>query len=283
MDTLDSSAAPLSKKEEETLTELQKQARLYRSQGLDYQNLGNLDAAKGYYQKAIQLDPVFAASYNDLGVVFEAEGLIDRAEECYIQAVKVDPNYLSAYSNLALLYENERDLDKAAYYWNKRSELGPPNDPWTQRARQRLRDIRAVSAGGSPVQDKREQEIVNLVKDVSANKTNLSSDKRELVANYMRKAKAMELKGDTAAALRLANAALRIDPTNENIQKYIDILLRKDNKALAASYISSARKMEVKGDTTSALKLAIDAQQLDPTNENIQKYVGKLQIRALSK
>jgi len=230
MDTLDSSVLNLSKSEEANLTELQKQARLYRTEGLQYQKLGNLDSAKGFYQKAMALDPSYAAPYNDLGVILEAEGLIDSAEQCYLQSLKIDPNYLSAYSNLALLYENERDLDKAAFFWSKRVEMGLPTDPWTIKASKRLQDIRAITAE-RPFKDMREQEIVDLMTDVSVYKS----------------------------------------------------VLKKDDKALAASYMRKAKMLETKGDGTTALKMAIDAAQLDPNNKDIQSYVDKLQIRALSK
>jgi tetratricopeptide (TPR) repeat protein len=229
-DTMDSSVLNLSKQDEENLTQLQKQARLYRAQGFQYQSLGNLDSAMGLYQKAVQLDPTYAAAYNDLGVVYEALGFIDRAEQSYLQSVRIDPNLLSGYSNLALLYENERDLDKAAFFWAKRAQMGLPTDPWTLKARQRLEDIRAITSN-RPLQDMREQEIVDLMTDVAVYKD----------------------------------------------------LLKKDDKALAASYMRKCKQFEKKGDEVSALKMAIDAQQLDPTNEDIQEYVDKLQIRNLSK
>ena len=230
LDSMDNSMLPLTRKEEEDLTQMQKQARLYRVQGLEYQKLGNLQTAMSLYQKAIQLDPAYAAAYNDLGVIYEAQGFIERAEQSYLQAVRIDPNFVSAYSNLALLYENERDLNKAGMCWSKRAQLGDPNDPWTQRARQRLEDIRAITSN-RPLQDMREQEIVDLMTDVAV---------------------------------------------------YKDIL-KKDNKALAASYMRKAKLMEQKGDQVAAHKIAVDAQQLDPTNEDITTYIDKLQIRNLSK
>lgn len=129
---------------EANLTEFQKQARSYRSEGFKQQSLGNLDTAVSLYQKAIQLDPAYAVAYNDLGVVYETYGWLDRAEENYLLALKYDPNFLSPYSNLALLYENKRDLQKAFFYWNKRLDLGSPDDPWTQAAVKRMDDIRQV-------------------------------------------------------------------------------------------------------------------------------------------
>ena len=95
-------------KELESLTQLQLEARAYRDQGLKYQQIGNIDAALRFYQKAIELDSLYAVAYNDLGVIYEAKGETDRAEESYLSAIKIDPSYLSACTNLALFYENKR-------------------------------------------------------------------------------------------------------------------------------------------------------------------------------
>ena len=130
---------------EDNLTELQKQARDYRREGLKQQSLGNLEGAVGLYQKAIQLDPSYAVAYNDLGIIYETLADPPRAEEHYLKALKFDSNLLSAYSNLALLYENKRDLDKAFFYWEKRVSLGSPDDLWTQRASKRMSDIIQVT------------------------------------------------------------------------------------------------------------------------------------------
>lgn len=291
LDSLDNSLAPLTRKDEEGLTQMQKQARLYRSQGLEYQHLGNLQSAMSLYQKATQLDPAYAAAYNDLGVIYETQGFIDRAEQAYLQAIRIDSDFVSAYSNLALIYESQRDLDKAGMCWSKRAQLGDPNDPWAQKARQRLRDIRALSPkAAAKQQDLREQEVVKLVAEVSAHKKKVEKENQERIAKtnervrtYMKKAIDMEIKGDAAGALRYAKIAQKIDPKNDLIRSYIDTLLRKNNKALAASYMDDANLMEKIDDLVAAEKIAVDAQQLDPANEDINEYVDKLQIRNLSK
>lgn len=218
---------PLFQKQEE-LSELQSQARIYRSQGLELQRAGDLETAMSFYQKAIELDPAYAVAYNDLGVVYEARGLVERAEESYLKSIKVDPNYLSVYSNLALLYENKRQLDKASLYWSKRAELGSPDDPWTQKAKQRLRDIN-LSQGG--LSESKEQEIIGLMKDIATQKS----------------------------------------------------ILRQDNKKLAKVYFEKAKLKFQKGDEVNALKEAINASQLDPSNTQIDEFIKKIQIRLLSK
>jgi len=127
------------------LSEVQQNARTYRMQGLEQQNIGNLDEAMTLYQKAVGLDSGYAVPYNDLGVIFEAKGFVDRAEESYQKAITIDPDYLSAYSNLALLYENKGQVDKAILYWRKRADLGVPGDPWTLKAKTRYNDLMRIT------------------------------------------------------------------------------------------------------------------------------------------
>lgn len=153
---------------ENELSALQQQARLYRIQGVKFQEAGDLDSALKMYQKAAELDPAYAVVYNDLGIVYEAQGEDARAEESYLKALTIDPVLLSACTNLALLYENKRQLEKAVYYWKKRAELGDPNDPWTMKAQQRLEDVQ-LALSSNPLADVQERDVNNLVREVSNN------------------------------------------------------------------------------------------------------------------
>jgi len=221
-----------SSKIDRSLTELQRQARFYRDEGLKAQKIGNVNSALAFYQKAIQLDPHFAVVYNDLGVLYEGYGETERAENSYLEAIKVDPNYLSSYTNLALIYEDRRDIDKAAACWKKRWELDPvQDDPWALKAHQRYDDIMAVKQGKSFVVNIREQEVLGLTKDVIKQKD----------------------------------------------------LYRKDSGALAKAHFQKAKECFKKQDEVTALKEAIDAQQLDPGNKDIEAFIDKVQHRLLSK
>ncbi len=205
------------------LNETQAMAREYRAQGMDYQRQGDLVTAMSFYQKAVELDPGYAVTYNDLGIVYEAMRFTDRAEECYLKAVKLAPDYLSAYTNLALLYENKRDLEKAGYYWKKRADLGGADDPWAEKARRRLKDIYSVLSDG-PVQNQREQDIVRFLSEVESHKSLLRGDKIALSKDYFDKAKRLYKNGDALSAWKQASDASQLDPANTEIRDFIDKL-----------------------------------------------------------
>lgn len=205
----------------EDMSSLQEQSRQYRDLGLKYQQMGNLTEAKAWYQKAISLDPSYAMAYNDLGIVYEAEGSLDQAEQSYLTAVKLDPLYASVYTNLAILYENKRDLDKAAFYWAKRSGLGSPTDPWTQKAASRLKDIRSV-LNDHPFADQREEEVLGLMKDVTVSKSTVNKDSKTLAQEHFKKAKESFNKGDLATAIKEALDAQYLDQDNKEIEAFIE-------------------------------------------------------------
>ena len=199
----------------------QEQARKYRELGLEHQQMGNLAEALSFYQKAIAMYPNFAAAYNDSGVVYEALGYFSRAEENYLKSVKIDPAYSSAYTNLALLYEGQRNLEKAAFYWGKRVEVGDPIDPWTQKAAKRLGDIR-MSLSGKPFADEREEEILGLMEDIAANKTEFNKSDENLAQKHFKKAKLSFNRGDMALAIKEALDAQYLEPNNPEIEAFIE-------------------------------------------------------------
>ncbi len=208
---------------------LQAEAQKYREAGLASQDKGNLNEAMSYYQKAIAIDPNYAIAYNDLGIIYEASGFPERAEENYLKAIKIDPTYASAYTNLASFYEGQRDLTKAAFYWSKRAGLGPADDEWVQKAQSRLKDIRIVLSN-KPIADLQEDEVLDLVKEVSAHKTLMGKDDKVLSQDHFRKAKLSYNKGDLATAIKEALDAQYLDPDNRQIEEFIE---KTESRALS--------------------------------------------------
>jgi len=215
---LDKSAAS---KEADNLTDMQKQARIYRADGLEAQRMGDFDAALNLYQKAVAIDPNYAVAYNDMGIIYESKGENDRALESYFHAIKIDPFYESAYTNLALIYESRRDMVNAAACWQKRSELGSLDDPWTQKAFARLRDIKLSMSDGSN-QDNNEQNVLDLMKDMAVYKEELGKDDKLFANDHFIKAKRNFKEGDLATAMKEALDAQYFDPDNKEIEKFIE-------------------------------------------------------------
>ncbi|MCX5706894.1 MAG: tetratricopeptide repeat protein [Candidatus Omnitrophica bacterium] len=205
---------------EDSLTELQKEAINYRQEGVKAQDAGDLDSAMKMYQKAVEIDSYYAVAYNDLGVIYEAKGEAERAEESYIKAIRIDPYFLSAYSNLALFYEGKRDLAKAAYCWKKRAELGNLEDPWTQKAKSRIEDIR-MSLSANPLADAQERQVVGLMKDIANEKDILRHDDKAMARKHFKKAKESYNKQDYAAAVKEALDAQYLDQDNKEIEEFI--------------------------------------------------------------
>ncbi|MFA4991556.1 MAG: tetratricopeptide repeat protein [Candidatus Omnitrophota bacterium] len=117
------------------------EAESYRAKGYDAQENGDVDTAIEWYQKAIGLDPRYAAPHNDLGILFETKGWLDRAESEYQKAIAISPEYKDAHTNLALLYERKGELEKAAFHWMRRYKLGKPGETWTNEAVTRLQKL----------------------------------------------------------------------------------------------------------------------------------------------
>ena len=117
------------------------EARVFRDQGYQAQQQGDFQTAIRYYEQAIQADPAYATPYNDLGAVYETLGQPEQAKEAYRVCLKANPSYPDAYANLAALYEAQGDTMTAASYWKRRAQLGSPDDPWTQKARQRWEEL----------------------------------------------------------------------------------------------------------------------------------------------
>lgn len=201
------------------LSSMQKQARAYRIQGLSYQLKGNLAAALRSYQRALQFDPAYVEAFNDLGIVYEASGSTDKAIECYLKSIESDPDYLSAYSNLAMLYEEQRDFDKALFYWNKRMALSTTSDEWSQKAKERIRDIKMVQGMFKPKPT--EDELLDLVKEVSKRKEALSDDKQKFAQHLLDKAKLSYKNNDDVAAYKKASDAQLLDPSNKEIDDFL--------------------------------------------------------------
>ncbi|MEW6322880.1 MAG: tetratricopeptide repeat protein [Acidobacteriota bacterium] len=65
------------------------------------------------WERATQLDPSYAAAYNNLAVAYEHEGQLDKARQAYEKAVELEPNNTLIRQNYDLFKEiNDRTAQK---------------------------------------------------------------------------------------------------------------------------------------------------------------------------
>lgn len=67
------------------------------------------------WEKAVELDPTYAAAFNDLAIAYEHEGQLDKARQAYEKALRLEPNNSQIRQNYDLFKEiNERAAEQKA-------------------------------------------------------------------------------------------------------------------------------------------------------------------------
>jgi tetratricopeptide (TPR) repeat protein len=83
------------------------------------------EAAKGAYDRAIELDPELAAAWTNLGSMYAELGDLDQARDDYDRALACDPDQPEAHCNLAELALREGDDDTAIEGYRQVLRLAP--------------------------------------------------------------------------------------------------------------------------------------------------------------
>ena len=60
--------------------------------GWDVAMKGLWGEATHRWEKAVEIDPTYAAAWNDLGIAYEQQGKFDLARKAYEKALTLDPN-----------------------------------------------------------------------------------------------------------------------------------------------------------------------------------------------
>ena len=61
------------------------------------------------WERAVELDPTYAAAFNDLAIAYEHEGQLDKARKAYEKALALEPNNAEIKQNFELFKEiNDR-------------------------------------------------------------------------------------------------------------------------------------------------------------------------------
>ncbi|MGE3513480.1 MAG: tetratricopeptide repeat protein [Vicinamibacterales bacterium] len=84
-------------------------ARTEAQFGVDVAQRGLWREAIYRWERAVELDPTYAAAFNNLGVAYEHEGLLDKARQAYEKALALEPDNIQIRQNYDLFKEiNDR-------------------------------------------------------------------------------------------------------------------------------------------------------------------------------
>jgi len=77
------------------------------------------------YEKALDLNPKYAAAWNNLGIARKAKGDLDGAIAAYEKALELNPKHAVAWKNLGILFDlNLKQYSEALFCYIRASELG---------------------------------------------------------------------------------------------------------------------------------------------------------------
>ena len=88
--------------------------------GVDVAQRGLWREAIYRWERAIELDPTYAAAFNNLAVAYEHEGQLDKARQAYEKAIVVEPDNIQIRQNYDLFKEiNDRAVadERKALGW----------------------------------------------------------------------------------------------------------------------------------------------------------------------
>jgi len=83
------------------------------------------EAAVEAYERVVDIDPGYAAAWNNLGLLQHRMGRYDRAQACYRAALGADDSCCQAAFNLGSLHEDLSDLSTAIGWYRRALEMEP--------------------------------------------------------------------------------------------------------------------------------------------------------------
>ena len=91
--------------------------------GLVHYVLEDFDRAKAYYDEEIGRNPWYPDSHYNLGILWARLDRLDEAVRAWERAIAVDPDYAAPYEMLARYYQ-DRNADRFERYLGELERLG---------------------------------------------------------------------------------------------------------------------------------------------------------------
>jgi tetratricopeptide (TPR) repeat protein len=94
-------------------------AQLAYDDGMDYMEGGDYETAILKFKKAIEIDPNFAFSWDNLGVCYRKSYQYEKAIEAYKKSLEINPEGRMPLMNIAVTYNLKKEFEEAIVYYNK--------------------------------------------------------------------------------------------------------------------------------------------------------------------
>lgn len=78
-----------------------------------YHDLGKHEEAEAEYRRALEINPNFVQAWNNLGCLLREQKKFSEAAEAFAQLQSIAPDYAPAYYNLGLIARQQREFDRA--------------------------------------------------------------------------------------------------------------------------------------------------------------------------
>ncbi len=101
---------------------------LWNKTGIAYHQLGQLDQARKFYERAVKLKPTYVEAINNLGTIYYARKSFGRAISYYQKALKLVPeesNSASMYVNLGTAFFARKQYAQCTQAYQKALDLDP--------------------------------------------------------------------------------------------------------------------------------------------------------------
>lgn len=94
-------------------------AQLAYDDGMDFMDQGDFENAILKFKKAIEIDPNFAFSWDNLGVCYRKSNQYEEAIKAYKKSLEINPEGRMPLMNIAVTYNLKKEFDHAIVYYNK--------------------------------------------------------------------------------------------------------------------------------------------------------------------